>query len=211
MNYKDLKYSVYYFPGAGGLVVNWMIGITQDVRLLHYAMESFPLSLKNNQQTIWINGKPVAGWIFHEVDHRLNPYSRSIAIYMNTREKAINNILSLSNTKNILIDTDPKLRLRMCYEKKAKPFNKGNIIVNKKQIMYELNEYKNRLNDLKENKDIHKVFRFSTIFNCSYVTELEQILEYKLSHEVVEALNTLINRYININSLKKNYDYKLQH
>jgi hypothetical protein len=201
MKYFKLQYSVYYFPGAGGVVVNWLIGLANDHTLLPIALSSFPKSLKSQPKTVRENGKPISGWTSHEVPHKCNPFSRSIAIHDGTNPKSILSLIKISNTTNILVDTPENIRLRLCYEKRVMPFN-VDCSLTKADIKFRRNEVKLFYRNLQNLQGIDYIFKYATIFNNTYVDEIEAILNRQLLPEQLNAINTLVNRYIEVTPLK---------
>ena len=47
-----LKYSIFYYPGTGGHIIGWLLGLAYDHRLLQTALDCFPAELKNNPRTV---------------------------------------------------------------------------------------------------------------------------------------------------------------
>ena len=76
---EKLKYTFFYYPGTGGHIIGWLLGLAYDWKLLPTALNCFPLHLKNNSLTRRDeNHKVQEGWCSHENVQQLNPYVKLI-------------------------------------------------------------------------------------------------------------------------------------
>jgi|APSaa5957512493_1039668.scaffolds.fasta_scaffold00060_17 hypothetical protein len=207
-----LKYSIFYFPGSGGVIVSWLLALAHDYTLLPTALACFPKKLKDNYCTIRNEkNQPLAGWIFHENVYKENPYCTAWWINMHGPEEnrttpvAFGNIqnlarLSSKHTTNIFLLMSNKARTRACYEKGNVPFRTHDNI-NHKVIKNEKIIYKEKqLKIIREFDKIDNLFNYNSIFQApeKYIGEIETIIDHPLTDAHTEAIEKLVNRYIQI-------------
>jgi hypothetical protein len=83
-----LKYTIFYYPGTGGHIIGWLLGLAYDYRLLKTALDCFPADLKNNPRSIRDENHVVeSGWCLHENVQQLNPYIKLIFLGPSTEYK----------------------------------------------------------------------------------------------------------------------------
>ena len=76
---EKLKYTFFYYPGTGGHIIGWLLGLAYDWKLLQTALDCFPAHLKDYPITRRDeNHKVKEGWCSHENVQQLNPYVKLI-------------------------------------------------------------------------------------------------------------------------------------
>ena len=207
---NKLKYSIFYFPGTGGNIIAWLLALAHDYRLLPNALECFPMELKDNYYTIR-NEKniPLSGWIFHENSYKENPYC--ITWWINMHKYAdkcqwqLEKIQTLTgfaskHTDNIFPLMSNKVRTRACYEKGNVPFrthdNINYKIIKNEKIIYK----EQQLKVIREFDQINYFFNYNSIFQHPerYIGEIETIINHPLTDANTEAMEKLVNRYVQI-------------
>lgn len=210
---NKLKYSIFYFPGTGGHIVAWMLALAHDYTLLSKALECFPLELKDNPKaTRAEDHEPLSGWSFHENVQPENPYCKLVFLSVLLREKGHdlyrNNLdtmhkvtkIASSITVNIFLLMSSSARIRACFDKGSNPFRTYdefsiNNIKNEK-IIYE----RKKLEVIRKFDSIDYLFSYNSIFYSPerYIGEIETIIDHPLTDAHTEAIEKLVNRYVQI-------------
>jgi len=228
---EKLKYTIFYYPGTGGHIIGWLLGLAYDHRLLQTALDCFPINLKNNPRSVRDENHIVkSGWCLHENVQRLNPYIKLIFLGPTADYKywpiegvkpelsygpeipwppirndlsAINKIIEVFNahTKSIFLIMSPHARMRACYEKGVRPWRTHDTPT-LESVKREMKINKLSQEDLLAHSAINHCFNFNDIFNNKYIKAIESIIDHPLTDAHVEAIETLVNRYIYITPSK---------
>jgi len=234
-------YTIFYYPGTGGHIVGWLLGVAHEYFLLSTALECFPLELKNNPLTIRhdIVEKTLSGWCHHENVQILNPYAKLIFISANSKASANNmhgtiggisqaddytrlvridshptpNVtinatnklntlikvmkLSSAHTKNIFLTMSSNARIRACHEKGVSPF-RTNDSPTKQIIKNEINIFNERQKEITKTIPMDHFFNHNSIYNGKYLDNIQAIIDHPLTDAHIEALEKLVNRYVQI-------------
>ena len=207
---EKLKYSIFYYPGAGGHIIGWLLGLAYDYRLLQTALDCFPADLKNNPYSIRDKNSIVeSGWCLHENVQQLNPYVKFIFLGPTTdyqywpvrgvKTDSINKIVELSNahTKSVFLPISPSARMRACYEKGVRPWRTYDTPT-LKSVKQEMKINKLLQEDFLTNIPIDYYFNFNDVYNNKYINTIKSMIDHPLTDAHIEAIETLVNRYIAI-------------
>ena len=203
-----LKYTIFYFPGTGGHIVAWLLALANDHLLLPKALECFPLELKNNYKTIR-NKKhiPISGWSFYENIQSNNPYCKICFLHTLHLDgyKNLNDMyeiikLAKKYTTCISILMSDNARARACFEKGTRPFRTYDKITTKTTKIEREIYRENQLKIIREFDNIDYFFNYNSIFQCPerYIGEIETIIDHPLTDAHTEAIEKLVNRYVQV-------------
>ena len=235
-----LKYSIFYYPGTGGHIIGWLLGLAYDHRLLQTALDCFPAELKNNPRSVRDENHIVeSGWCLHENVQQLNPYIKLIFLGPASDYKywpirgvkaelshgpeiplppiklgtdgdrrptelyAINKIVELSNThtKSVFLTMSPSARMRACYEKGVRPWRTYDTPT-LGSVKHEMISNKIAQDELLANIPIDYYFNFNDLYNNKYINTIKSMIDHPLTDAHIEAIEILVNRYIDITPLK---------
>ena len=212
-----LKYSIFYYPGTGGHIIGWLLGLAYDHRLLQTALDCFPAELKNNPRSVRDENHIVeSGWCLHENVQQLNPYIKLIFLVPASDYKywpirgvkaelshAINKIVKLSNThtKSVFLTMSPSARMRACYEKGVRPWRTYDTPT-LGSVKHEMKSNKIAQDELLANIPIDYCFNFNDLYNNKYINTIKSMIDHPLTDAHIEAIDILVNRYIDITPLK---------
>tara|TARA_B100000809_G_scaffold49315_1_gene44296 strand:+ start:931 stop:1806 length:876 start_codon:yes stop_codon:yes gene_type:complete len=260
-----LKYTFFYYPGTGGHIIGWLLGLAHDHLLLPTALDCFPAHLKDTPRTRRDqNHKVQQGWCSHENVQRLNPYVKLIFLgvthkywpiagvhkgggifgfdydsndkpvvssmqwgpnhgdpdaiktfqssgkgtwsgpemaYPPIRNelRAVNKIVELSNlhTKSVFLIMSPSARMRACYEKGVRPWRTyDNPTFG--SVRHEVVSNKFKQEQFLANVPIDHCFKFNDVYNNKYIKAIESMIAHPLTDAHVEAMEKLVNRYVQI-------------
>jgi hypothetical protein len=225
-------YTIFYYPGSGGHIVGWLLGVAHEYLLLPKALECFPLELKNNPLTVrsGMEGITHSGWCHYENVQVLNPYAKLIFIYAIDPNNTSNNIhgtlggiskdthgtlggiskdtdkfntlnkvikLSSMYTQNIFLTMSPNARMRACYEKGVRPF-RTNDSPTKQIIKDDMSIFNEKQKEIVKTIPMDHFFNYNSIYNDKYLDNIQAIIDHPLTDAHIEALEKLVNRYIQI-------------
>ena len=206
---EKLKYSIFYFPGTGGHIVAWLLALAHDYRLLPEALECFPLKLKNNYKTVRDERHiPTSGWNFYENVQSHNPYCKICFLHtsqldgyrdLDSMYKVIK--LAKKHTTCISLLMSTNARTRSCFEKGTRPFRTYDSKITSKIVRHEKKIYEEKkLKIIKEFDNIDYLFSYNSLFQSpeKYIEEIQTIIDHPLTDANTEAIEKLVNRYVQI-------------
>jgi hypothetical protein len=205
---NKLKYSIFYFPGTGGHIVSWLLALAHDYRLLPEALKCFPLELKNNHKTIRNEENiPTSGWSFHENVQPNNPYCKICFLHTSHLDGYRNlynmyKVIKLAKKHTICVSILMSInaRTRSCFEKGTRPFRTYDKITIKTTKIEKEIYRENQLKIIKEFDNIDYFFNYNSLFYSPerYIGEIETIINHPLTDANTEAIEKLVNRYVQI-------------
>jgi len=214
---NKFKYTVYYYPGSGGNIFAWLLGLAHEPRLINTALECFPMVLQSDTRTLIDDaGNMLSGWCLYENVQSLNPYAKAVFLNVNFKDSQITDLngtmgslnglnslmklteLSSKHSKNIFLTMSPKSRMRACYEKGCRPWRSTDhrtcrSIINE---MLAHNMYQNTI--LTEFKGIDYFLDYTDLYTGAYLKKIEQITKQPATDSSIESMETLVNRYIQL-------------
>ena len=116
---------------------------------------------------------------------------------------AINKIVKLSNThtKSVFLTMSPSARMRACYEKGVRPWRTYDTPT-LGSVKHEMKSNKIAQDELLANIPIDYCFNFNDLYNNKYINTIKSMIDHPLTDAHIEAIDILVNRYIDITPLK---------
>lgn len=189
--YKDLKYTIFYYPGTGGHIISWLLTLAHQPAFLSDALHCFPSLLETNASK-WRNYErlvfsPICKTVWLSIDNNSELKFR----YDLSKIKKIMHMAS-KHTSTIVPTMSSKARIRACYTKKSRPFYYStcttSLIKNEKSLYLE--NLRRIVSDSNHTFDYNKILDSTE----SCVSEIRKITG-KVSDASYESIDKLLTRY----------------
>lgn len=206
------KYAVFFLAGGGGRIVSYLIQCAIDPKHLDEALDSFPTSLMKNSgfwkahETVPVDvGQVCSGYmpwdcvdpakakeLIDETFNSLLEQNTSVYHAMHLRVRFYEGHGDFKRETDALFDREKQIFLITPPEYVKLALSKKTNTV----LPLVMDDY---INQQIQSRGL-PIFRFQTLWNKegTYIDELENVLDRKLTSEQIEACDRLMDRYMEI-------------